>query len=91
MLANSFCLFGELDIDHVGNHFHLMSFLVNKHLTNWDHDYLEKQPALLGNKYIDQVGRQLGSPDFTAWLVCSWLTKKDKKINLILYVLSGQP
>ena len=52
---------------------------------------LEKQPALLVNKYIDQVGRHFGSPDFTAWLVCSWLTKKDEKIKLFLYVLSGQP
>ena len=52
---------------------------------------LEKQPALLVNKYIDQVGRHFGSLDFTAWLVCSWLTKKDEKINLFLYVLSGKP
>ena len=34
-LTNSFCLFGQLDIDHIGKYFHLMSFLVNKHLTNW--------------------------------------------------------
>ena len=41
---------------------------------------LEKQPALLVNKYIDQVGRHFGLPDFTAWLVCSLLTKKGEKI-----------
>ena len=54
---------------------------------------LEKQPALLVNKYIDQVGRHFGSPDFTAWLVCLWLTKKYKKTNhfLYMYVFSGQP
>ena len=50
MLANSFCLFGQLDIDHVGNHFHLMSFLVNKHLTNWDHDYFRKATCLTGQQ-----------------------------------------
>ena len=43
---------------------------------------LEKQPALLGNKYIDQVGRHFGSPDFLAWLVCLWLTRKNEKITL---------
>ena len=43
---------------------------------------LEKQPALLVNKNIDH--------DFTAWLVCSWLTQKDVKPNLFLYVLFGQ-
>ena len=52
---------------------------------------LEKQPAQLVNENIDQVGRHFGSPDLTTWLVCSWLTRKDEKINYFLCVLSGQP
>ena len=49
-LTNPFCLFGQLDIDHVGNHFQLMSFLVNKHLTYWDHNYFGKETCLTGQQ-----------------------------------------
>ena len=49
-LTNSFCRFGQPDIDHVGNHFHLMSFLVNRHLTSWDYEYFRKATCLTGQQ-----------------------------------------